>query len=153
MTHSAQPVLTESRLHAAMLAMATIVCSSVPAVGQAQVRNARALYDQAVDEVQAGTAPRIDLTRTEVQLHTEEYNLSVSRNNFAVAKLDLTRAIGLPLGQQFELADQLPYSDLNPPSLYAEVYWLLAAVSALMFVRPFLLAKNEPGAGGEVQMH
>lgn len=84
---------------------------------EAQVRNARALYDQALDEVQAGTAPRIDLTRTEVQLHTEEYNLSVSRNNFAVAKLDLSRAIGLPLGQEFDLSDQLPYSDINPPSM------------------------------------
>ncbi len=84
---------------------------------EAQVRNARALYDQALDEVQAGTAPRIDLTRTEVQLHTEEYNLSVSRNNFAIAKLDLSRAVGLPLGQEFDLADQLPYSDINPPSV------------------------------------
>ena len=84
---------------------------------QAQVRNARALYHQALDEVQAGTAPRIDLTRTEVQMHTEEYNLSVSRNNFAVAKLDLSRAIGLPLGQEFDLLDQLPYSDMNPPSV------------------------------------
>jgi outer membrane protein TolC len=84
---------------------------------EAQVQNAKALYDQARDEVQAGTAPRIDMTRTEVQLHTEEYNLSVARNNFAVAKLNLSRAIGLPLGQQFELADQIPYSELNPPSL------------------------------------
>ena len=84
---------------------------------EAQVQNARALYDQAADEVQAGTAPRIDLTRTEVQLHTEEYNLSVSRNNFNIAKLDLSRAIGLPLGQEFDLADQLPYSDINPPSV------------------------------------
>jgi outer membrane protein TolC len=84
---------------------------------EAQVRNAKALYDQARDEVEAGTAPRIDLTRTEVQLHTEEYNLSVSRNDFAVAKLDLSRAIGLPLGQEFDLADQLPYSDMNPPSM------------------------------------
>jgi len=84
---------------------------------EAQVQNARALYDQATDEVQAGTAPRIDLTRTEVQLHTEEYNLSVSRNNFDIAKLDLSRAIGLPLGQEFDLADQLPYSDINPPSV------------------------------------
>jgi outer membrane protein TolC len=84
---------------------------------EAQVRNARALYDQALDEVQAGTAPRIEATRTEVQLHTEEYNLSVARNNFEVAKLALGRAIGLPLGQQFELADQVPYSELNPPSV------------------------------------
>ena len=84
---------------------------------QAQVQNAKALYGKARDEVEAGTAPRIDLTRTEVQLHTEEYNLSVSRNNFDVAKLDLSRAIGLPLGQPFELADQLPYSDVTPPSV------------------------------------
>jgi len=80
---------------------------------EAQVRNARALYDQAVDQVQAGTAPRIEATRTEVQMHTEEYNLSIARNNFQVAKLALGRAIGLPLGQQFELADALPYSDIS----------------------------------------
>ena len=83
----------------------------------AQVRNARALYNQARDEVQAGTAPRIDATRTEVQLHAEEYNLSVAHSSFQTAKLTLGRAIGLPLGQQFELADKLPYSDINPSSV------------------------------------
>src|ERR1700722_7419843 len=84
---------------------------------EAQVQNARALYDRAADQVQAGTAPRIDATRTEVQLHTEEYNLSIARNNFALAKLALGRAIGLPLGQEFELADTLPYSDITPVSV------------------------------------
>jgi outer membrane protein TolC len=83
---------------------------------EAQVQNARALYDRAVDQVQAGTAPRIDATRTEVQLHTEEYNLSIARNNFAVAKLALGRAIGLPLGQEFDLTDTLPYCDITPLS-------------------------------------
>jgi outer membrane protein TolC len=84
---------------------------------QAQVRNALALYDQALEEFQAGTSPRIDVTRTEVELQTEEYNLSVSRNNFAIAHLTLARAIGLPLGQAFELADELPYSDINAPTV------------------------------------
>jgi len=84
---------------------------------EAQVQNATALYDQAVDEFQAGTSPRIDVTRTAVQLHTEEYNLSVARNNFEVAKLTLGRAIGLPLGQVFDIADQLPYADINPPTV------------------------------------
>ncbi len=84
---------------------------------QAQVRNAQALFDQAVGEYQAGTSPRIDATRTEVQFHTEEYNLSVARNNFAIAKLTLARAIGLPLGQAFDIAEQLPYSDINPPTV------------------------------------
>jgi outer membrane protein TolC len=84
---------------------------------EAQVRNAKAIYDQAVQDLQAGTSPKIDVTRSEVQLHTEQYNLSVARNNFAIAKLNLGRAIGLPLGQQFELADSVPYSDLEPPSV------------------------------------
>jgi len=83
----------------------------------AQVRNAKALYDQALDSFQAGTAPKIDVTRTEVQLHTEQYSLSVARNNFDIAKLSLARAIGLPLGQQFDLADTLPYADINPPTV------------------------------------
>ena len=84
---------------------------------EAQVRNAKALYDQAVSEFQAGTRPRIDVTRTEVQLHSEEYTLSVDRNALAIAKLALARAIGLPLGQQFTLTDQLPYAQLQPPTL------------------------------------
>jgi DHA2 family multidrug resistance protein len=36
---------------------------------------------------------------------------------------------------------------------YVEVYWLLAIVSVSMFFLSFLLAKNEPGAGGQVSMH
>jgi outer membrane protein TolC len=87
------------------------------AAAEAQLRNAQALYDQAVDEFQAGTSPKIDVTRSGVQLHTEQYNLSIARNNFAIAKLTLGRAIGLPLGQAFEITDQLPYADLNPPTV------------------------------------
>jgi outer membrane protein TolC len=84
---------------------------------EAQVRNAQALYDQAVDQLQAGTSPRIDVTRSGVQLHTEQYNLSIARNNFAIAKLNLSRAIGLPLGQTFDIADRLPYKDLEPQTV------------------------------------
>lgn len=94
-----------------------IEASSRIDAAEAQVRNAQALYDQALDEFQAGTSPRIDVTRTAVQLHTEQYNLSIARNNFAIAKLNLARAIGLPLGQGFEIADPLPYADLEPPSV------------------------------------
>jgi outer membrane protein TolC len=84
---------------------------------EAQVQIAMALYSQALDEVNAGTVPRIEATRTEVQLRTEQYNLSVDRNNLQIAKLALGRAIGLPLGQQFDAADTLPYSQLNPPTV------------------------------------
>jgi len=84
---------------------------------EAQVRNAQALYNQATGQLRAGTSPKIDVTRSSVQLNTEQYNLSIARNNLAIAKLNLSRAIGLPLGQAFDLADALPYKDINPPTL------------------------------------
>lgn len=33
------------------------------------------------------------------------------------------------------------------------LYWLLAVVSAVMFLLSFVLAKNELGAAGEVAVH
>jgi outer membrane protein TolC len=84
---------------------------------EAQVQNAQAVYNQALDQLRAGTSPKIDVTRSGVQLHTEQYNLSIARNNYAIAKLNLSRAIGLPLGQAFDLADQLPYADINPQTV------------------------------------
>lgn len=84
---------------------------------EAQVRNAEALYNQALDQFQAGTAPRIDVTRTKSQLRTEQYNLSATRNSFSIAKLTLSRALGLPLGQAFDIADPIPYQDITPPSV------------------------------------
>jgi len=83
----------------------------------AQVKNAQALYDQAVDQLQSGTSPKIDVTRSGVQLHTEQYNMSIAEKNYAIAKLNLSRAIGLPLGQAFDLADQLPYADISPQTI------------------------------------
>ena len=83
----------------------------------AQVRNAQALYGQAVDAFNAGISSKIDVTRTSVQLHTEQFDLTVARNNEAIAKLNLARAIGLPLGQPFDLTDSLPYADLDPQSV------------------------------------
>jgi MFS transporter, DHA2 family, multidrug resistance protein len=36
---------------------------------------------------------------------------------------------------------------------YVDIYWLLAVSSGLMFLLCFLLAKNEPGKGGQVSVH
>jgi len=93
-----------------------IAANSRISAAEAQVRNAQAVFDQATEQLHAGTSPRIDVTRSGVQLHTEQYNLSIARNNFEIAKLNLSRAIGLPLGQAFDLSDEVPYSDLNPPT-------------------------------------
>lgn len=36
---------------------------------------------------------------------------------------------------------------------YVDVYWLLAVTCVLMFFLSFVLAKNEPGKGGNVAVH
>jgi outer membrane protein TolC len=75
----------------------------------AQVNTAQALYNQASDQVQAGTSPAIDGLRAQVELKTRQQELIQAKNNFAIQKLALARVIGLAPGQQYELTDKSPY--------------------------------------------
>jgi outer membrane protein TolC len=76
---------------------------------EAQVNTAQALYDQASDQVNAGTSPAIDALRAKVELQTRQQQLIQARNNFAIQKLTLARVIGLAPGQAFDLTDKSPY--------------------------------------------
>ena len=76
---------------------------------EAQVMTAQALYDQASDQLNAGTSPAIDALRTKVELQTRQQQLIQARNDFAIQKLNIARAIGLAPGQEFELTDKSPY--------------------------------------------
>jgi outer membrane protein TolC len=76
---------------------------------QAQVKTAQALYDQASDQVTAGTSPAIDALRAKVELQTRQQQLIEARNNFAIQKLTVARVIGLAPGQEFDLTDKSPY--------------------------------------------
>ncbi len=75
----------------------------------AQVKTAQALYDQASDQVKAGTSPAIDGLRAQVELKTRQQQLIQAKNDFAIEKLTLSRVVGLAPGQEFELADKSPY--------------------------------------------
>jgi outer membrane protein TolC len=75
----------------------------------AQVDTAQALYNQASDQVNAGTSPAIDGLRARVELQTRQQRLIQARNDFAIQKLALARVIGLAPGQQFDLTDKSPY--------------------------------------------
>ncbi len=72
----------------------------------AQVESARAVYQQAQDRFSAGLAPRIDTTRSQVQLQADQQRLRSLQADLDTEKLRLARIIGLPLGQQFTVADQ-----------------------------------------------
>jgi outer membrane protein TolC len=76
---------------------------------KAQVETAQALYDQATDQVNAGTSPAIDGLRAKVELQTRQQQLIQANNNFAIQKLTVARVIGLAPGQELEFADKSPY--------------------------------------------
>lgn len=75
----------------------------------AQLKTAQSLYDQASDQVKAGTSPAIDGLRAQVEMKTRQQQLIQAKNDFAIQKLTLARVIGFAPGQQFELTDKSPY--------------------------------------------
>lgn len=80
---------------------------------QAQVKTAQALYDQANDQVKAGTSPAIDALRAQVELKTRQQQLIQAKNDLAIQKLTVARVIGLAPAQQFELTDKSLYAPLE----------------------------------------
>ncbi len=78
---------------------------------------AKALFQQASDQKTAGVASAVDVLRSQVQLQSRQQKLISAQNELAKQKLVLARAIGLPLGQQFEITTQLPYRELTSSSL------------------------------------
>jgi outer membrane protein TolC len=79
---------------------------------QAQVARARTLYERAVDMKDAGVVPAIDVLRAQVELQTQQQRLLAFENEFAQQRLNLIRAIGIPLGQEITLTDAMPQGGL-----------------------------------------
>jgi outer membrane protein TolC len=78
---------------------------------------AKALFQQASDQKTAGVASAVDVLRSQVQLQSREQKLISAQNDLAKQKLVLARAIGLPLGQQFDATTHVAYQDLTTLSL------------------------------------
>jgi outer membrane protein TolC len=85
---------------------------------RAQFNTAQALYQRAVDMKQAGVVPGIDVLRAQVEMQALQQRVIFYENEFEKQKLGLARAIGLPVGQPFTLADQVAYTP--PPPLAVE---------------------------------
>lgn len=80
---------------------------------RAQVAAAQATYQQAVDRHDAGLAARIDVTRSQVELQTQQQRLTAQETDFAKRRIQFGRVIGLPPGQEFSLTDTAPYAPLS----------------------------------------
>ncbi len=76
----------------------------------AQVATSKLSLDQAVARHDAGTAPRLDELRAQVDYQSLQQQSIVARNGLEKDSLALARTIGLPLDQQFNLTDKVPYA-------------------------------------------
>ncbi len=84
---------------------------------QAQVDSSQAIFRQAADRLKEGLNARIDTTRTQVQLQIDQQRLRSLQADRDRQKLRLSRLIGLPLGQDFSIADDYPFASLEKASL------------------------------------
>jgi outer membrane protein TolC len=79
----------------------------------AELATSKVSLDQAVAAHDAGTSPKLDVLRAQVDYQNEQQALISTKNNFEKDKLALARTIGLPLDQAFHLSDPVPYAALD----------------------------------------
>jgi outer membrane protein TolC len=106
---------------AGVLFVQALAASARADAARTQQETARALHQQAFDLKQSGIIAGIDVLRAEVQLGAQTQRTSNAVNEFEKAKLALARAIGLPLGQRFELDPVLPDLPVSDISIDAAV--------------------------------
>jgi outer membrane protein TolC len=80
---------------------------------KAQVDSAQAIFQQASDRFNAGLSAKIDMTRSNVELQTQQQRLTAEQANYAKQKIGLARLIGMSPAQVYSLADKLPYAPLE----------------------------------------
>ena len=79
----------------------------------ATLATSKVTLDQAVAAHDAGTSPKLDVLRAQVDYQNEQQRLISAKNQLAKDKLTLSRAIGLPLDQDYRLTDLVPYAAFN----------------------------------------
>ncbi len=79
----------------------------------AELATSKVSLDQATAAHDAGTSPKLDVLRAQVDYQNEQQRLISTQNQLAKDKLALARTIGLPLDQDFRLTDQVPYAALD----------------------------------------
>jgi outer membrane protein TolC len=84
---------------------------------QVEIEADTAVYVNATRRHEAGVAIAIDVLRSQVELKQRQQALVAETNQFEKDKLTLGRIIGLPIGQDFTVADPSPSVPLEAISL------------------------------------
>jgi outer membrane protein TolC len=134
--HSARSARDLVVLVAANLYLQTLATGARAETARAQLDTATTLHQQAISLRQGGLVAGIDVVRAEVRLSTERQRVTAATNDFEKSKLQLARVIGLPVGQAFELSQEIPFVPV--PEITLEV-----ALERAYRERPDYLAAQE----------
>ena len=99
----------------ARLYLDAIADASRVTAARTQLATAQTLAQLAEDQRQAGLVAGIDVLRQNVLLESAKQRLITAENTLAKQKLALARAIGMPAGQKYDIADKGP--DVPPVTL------------------------------------
>ena len=90
----------------------TLASASRLDTSKAQFTTAQTIFQQTQDLKNAGVAAGIDVLRAQVQMQTQQQRVLAAQDQFEQQKMALARIIGMPVGQQFQLTDTVPYAPL-----------------------------------------
>lgn len=77
---------------------------------QAQIETATSIHERTAQQQSAGLATPLDVNRARAQILTAQQRLAVQQADFAKRKINLARMTGLPPTDQYDLADDVPFS-------------------------------------------
>lgn len=86
---------------------------------RAQLDTANTLLKQTSDQRAVGLVAQVDVNRSQVQALTQQQRLFSLENDLAKQKINLARLTGLPPNQNYDIADDVPFS--AAPSITLEV--------------------------------
>jgi outer membrane protein TolC len=78
---------------------------------RAQLETANVLYQQNMERRAVGLVAQVDVDRSQVQALTQQQRVTSLQNDFAKQKIKLTRMIGLPPRQEYELSDRVGFTE------------------------------------------
>jgi outer membrane protein TolC len=79
---------------------------------QAEEASSKLSFNQATDRLNAGVGTSLDNLRAQVQYQQDEQTTISAINQLAKDTIQLNRIMGLPAGQQLELTDTAPFTEL-----------------------------------------
>jgi outer membrane protein TolC len=95
-------------LASANLYLEALAAESRSVAAQAQLASSQAIHQQAIDLRQGGIIAGLDVVRAEVRVSADRQRATAAANDAQKAKLQLARVIGLPIGQEFKLVENIP---------------------------------------------